>query len=389
MLTYYAEIPGNYVTKWLNDFQKAVDDNKYKRIDYKTWRELKNLSATNKVKLVIEKADNFTTKIKQISFLYPITTDKAYLTLTRESQFTLFFEDDVMNSNIDIEWHTKTTIDDITYTEDGYYINQKGVSTYVPYATAAGTSSVYNTITSSDYSDFCSNYDYKNLTEIVDEIAKDLDEIKKEKTNNMASNVNTNNIFNFDFGPVTDSNIRLSMYGYAIPNEVGKFVSYDKENERMMDVQILNFDCAGIFYKVPKPLNKVEEGDVIFHNNVPVFITDIVDETRIIVIDPKDGTEKTILPAHSPFGFDYVSTLISLVDGFNIDPDKDNPFGSMLPLIMLSNSKSQDISLPLMMALNGKMDFDNPMMLLALTGNNNFDTSNPLLMMMLMKSFDK
>jgi hypothetical protein len=157
----------------------------------------------------------------------------------------------------------------------------------------------------------------------------------------------------------------------------------------MMDVQILNFNCAGMFYKVPKPLNKIVVGDVVFHNGVPMFVREISeDRTRFTVIDPEEGTEKSILPAHSPFGFDYLTTLMSLMDGFDMPASEDNPFGNMLPLILMNNSKTSDQTLPLMFLMNGKMDMSNPLMLLALSGNN-LNANNPLMIMAMMKMFDK
>ena len=231
---------------------------------------------------------------------------------------------------------------------------------------------------------------------VIDDLNKQITELKEQITDKenktMATPINNNNIFNFDFGPVRNSNIRMSMYGFAIPNEAGKYVAYDYENERIMDVQILNFNCEGMFYKVPKALSKIIIGDVVFHNGTPVFVEDVLDESRLLVVDPKDGTEKTIMPARSPFGFDYVTTLVSLMDGFcgDVNPDEENPFGKMLPFLFLSNSNGSNDLLPLIFMANGeKMDFNNPLMLLAMSGGNNFDTSNPLVLMALMKGFNK
>ena len=229
-----------------------------------------------------------------------------------------------------------------------------------------------------------------NIGEITNEIKNIYNEINELKKGDiMATATTANNMFNFDFGPVYDNKIRMSMYGYAIPNEIGNYVSYDVEHERMMDVQILNFDCANMFYKIPKPLNKIEPGDVVFHNGIPMFVTDTYDDlTRLIVIDPKEGTEKTILPNHSPFGFDYITTLVSLFDNINMEANSDNPFGNMLPWIMMNNGRATDQTLPIMLMMNGNMDFNNPLMLLAMS-NNNLDTNNPLLLMAMMKMFDK
>ena len=205
--------------------------------------------------------------------------------------------------------------------------------------------------------------------------------IKKEINNEMAT---TSNVFNFDFGPLNGTGIRMSMYGFAIPNEAGKYVAYDADNDRIMDVQILNFNCDGIFYKVPKALSKVHECDVVFHNGVPMFVESVLDESRLLVIDPKDGTEKTIMPAHSIFGFDYITTLISLVDyAYTDKADKEHPFGNLLPFIMFGDNKENTNLLPLML-MNKETDID-PMLMIALMGNNINDNNflNNYLMMKL------
>lgn len=97
------------------------------------------------------------------------------------------------------------------------------------------------------------------------------------------------------------------------------------------------------------------------------------------------------MPAQSPFGFDYVTTLVSLVDGFcgDCDPDEDNPFGSMLPFLFMSNGDMKNNLLPLMLMGDGKMDFSNPLMLLALSGDGKMDMNNPLMIMAMMKGFNK
>ena len=77
------------------------------------------------------------------------------------------------------------------------------------------------------------------------------------------------------------------------------------------------------------------------------------------------------------------------MDTFDVPADDDNPFGNMLPFILMSNGQTSNQSLPLLMLMNGKMDMDNPMMLLALSGNNNFDMNNPFMVMAMMKMFNK
>ena len=271
---------------------------------------------------------------------------------------------------------------------DSYLAAKNGEPTWVRTNDAIATTSI-----STEYMENLSTA-LGGVNCTLDEFAERIKNIEfkiNDKEKIMAiPNFTDNTVFNFDFGPVNNSRLRMSMYGYAIPNVTGKYVSYDVENDQMMDVQILNFNCDGMFYKVPKALSKIDVGDVVFHNGVPVFVEN-VDGNRLKVIDPKDGTEKTIMPAQSPFGFDYVTTLVSLVDGFcgECDPDEDNPFGNMLPFLFMSNGDMKNNLLPLMLMGEGKMDFSNPLMLLALSGDSKMDMNNPLMIMAMMKGFNK
>ena len=163
----------------------------------------------------------------------------------------------------------------------------------------------------------------------------------------------------------------------AIKNKEGKWVSYNKDNGQIVDVDIINIglDCSKIFFKIPKPVSSVNPGDIVLHNNIPVFVEEIKDK-RFVVINPYEGTELTILPATSPFGYNYVSVIVSLTEFFG-PATEDNPFGNLLPLI-LSGDNNNNLLLPFL-PMNGS-DFHNidPMLLLACSGNNNL----PLFLMM-------
>jgi len=397
---------GKEISDWLKYFSEIVDNKtlntkNYKRIEYSVWREIKKFSEAKEV-TILGKV-NFDTKKYEIYFS-SFSIDKN-LVLTKENDFARFLIEHGIIPEGD-----KTTKDtnslDTPYSDIGQTIDEPITASIDDKSLLEELMSTYNSnddltwntryasrpITTSIYADtVTSNFDeLKSKVNKLQTTVKDFEKtIKKETNNEMAAT--SNNVFNFDFGPLKGTNIRMSMYGFAIPNEACKYVAYDADNDRIMDVQILNFNCDGIFYKVPKALSKVHEGDVVFHNGVPMFVEEVLDESRLLVVDPKDGTEKTIMPARSPFGFDYVTTLVSLMDGFcnDVDPDEENPFGKMLPFLFMGNTNNSNDLLPLMFMANGEMDFSNPLMLLAMGGGGNFDTSNPLVLMALMKSFNK
>ena len=206
----------------------------------------------------------------------------------------------------------------------------------------------------------------------------------KPKTTKKENNKMDNKIFNFDFGPVKGDNIRMSMYGLAIKNRDGNYVAWDKANENIMNVDILNFNGDGLIYKMPVAIKDIKDGDIVIHNKVPMFVLEVFDKS-LDVIDIYSGERKSIILSRSPFGFDFATKVISLIDFDAMSgdtPSEDNPFGNMWPLLMLGDSSSID---PMMLALMcaGKGDCANPMMMYALMaskGNN--DNLLPLMLMM-------
>lgn len=204
-------------------------------------------------------------------------------------------------------------------------------------------------------------------------------ETVKEENNKM-----DNKIFNFDFGPLKSDNVRMSMYGLAVKNRDGNYVAWDKENENILNVDILNFNGDGLMYKMPVPIKDIKDGDIIIHNRVPMFVVEVYEKT-LGVIDIYSGESKTIILSKSPFGFDFATKVVSIIDFgamSNSAPSEDNPFGSMWPFLMFNGSDSID---PMMLVLMcaGKGDSVNPMMmyaLLASKGNN--DNLLPLMLMM-------
>lgn len=217
-----------------------------------------------------------------------------------------------------------------------------------------------------------------NLDEMIDKLCKQIDDYyNKEKENNEMK------FGNFDFGPV-DSSVRMSLYGMAIKNASGTYVAYDAKNDSIMDVDILNFEGGNKFmYKMPAALKTVRGGDVIIHARKPMFVQMVQMDGRLKVLDIYDGEEKTIVPAQSPFGFDFVTKVVSLIN-FGV-ADKENPFGNMLPWLLMNDSNGKDNDALLMFAMmgDGTNSFaNNPLMLYALM--NKDGKSNDLLPMLML-----
>ena len=178
------------------------------------------------------------------------------------------------------------------------------------------------------------------------------------------------NLFkNFDFGSCENDNVKMSIYGIAVKNANGTWVSYDAKSENVVDVDILNFD-AKYLYKMPVAIKDVKVGDVVIHNRKPMFVT-VVEGGKLGAIDPAAGEEKVILLTKSMFGFDFVTKVVNLFGDLSATASADAPFGNMLPLMLLADGGKSDDMLPLMFAMNGgKFDMSNPMMLYFLMKDN-------------------
>lgn len=261
----------------------------------------------------------------------------------------------------------------------GTYSNASNICTY-PYLHPFTTTDYTIKVPSSDWTNIGVNiYSdnisidgeplYEYINNLVNKADKIKDEIKKEK-NNMK-------MLNLDFGPANDA-IALSMRGMAVRNEAGKYVIYDFDNDEIIDVDPFTINTtASLFYKMPVAIKDVEIGDVIIHNKHYCFVIDACDGSAMDVVDITNGTRQTIYPAKSPFGFNFVTKIVSLVDYKNASAD--SPFGNMLPFLLMQDGKMDDM-LPFVLMNSNLKDMD-PMMLMYLMGSDKKENFLPFIMM--------
>ena len=247
-----------------------------------------------------------------------------------------------------IEDNTLNKFDELAWEIDQLYGTIEKVKDEMPKVTIQSTSSNY--------------YPVKNYKLKADIMAAD-DGKEKE-------NMDTSKMFNFDFGPVA-SNIRMSPYGMAMKNADGKYVSYDKNSGNIMDVEIFNFDAQKFLYKMPVAVNAVAVGDIVVHMRKAMFVS-AVNGNRISVVDIYNGEVKDIMPTTSPFGFNFITKVVSLIDMSGANAD--TPFGNLLPLLMLGEGQDFKDILPMMFLTGNAGVFgnmvQNPLMLYALMGDN-------------------
>lgn len=178
---------------------------------------------------------------------------------------------------------------------------------------------------------------------------------------------------NFNFGPCGDK-VKLSHLGVAVKNSAGEMVSYDPEKKEIVNVDLINFGRKELVWYMPSAIKDIKVGDAILHNNKVMFV--VSTEKDIRAVDVAEGEKKTILPTKSMFGFDFITKVVTMIDFNKIGADNDNPFGKLLPLMILGGGDGADFdfkTLLMMQAFSGNKD-----------GNFNFDMSNPLVMMALL-----
>lgn len=281
------------------------------------------------------------------------------------------------------------------------------------YSTSTSTASdgIYVSSTTNPYnSNYYSNYDwstvgtttstgnaytyniggYRSLTsEDVDDIKEALKEALKEHSNPIKPKNKENtekeskNMSLLNFGPIEDAcGIRLSPCGVAVQNKEGHWVAYNKETNEITDVDSFVMNPRGTIYRVPVAIKDIAVGDAIIHNGSLMFIADISTQPgKFYAIDPRAGEEVKIIPTKNIFGFNYVTKIVSLIDFQGEGPSEDNPFGNMLPLMMMSENANFDPTLLMLLNKNKEMD-QKTLMMLMMCGDSSKANMLPLLLMM-------
>lgn len=276
-------------------------------------------------------------------------------------------------------------------------------STYTPIYQTVGTTTSSSYITTPTYTTTTGTYtiDYDNIHNVYNAYPQfevnnkgafvkgkrvlTEDDLKKEEKKPM-DKFNFN--FNFDFGPVDRENIAACPNGIAVKNiATNSFCYYDPVKCEVVDTPF-TFGAKKFLYKMPVAVSAIAEGDVIMHNGNPMFVKGLEDnEGRIVAIDLTCSEEKYILPIKNMFGFNYVTKIVSLFDFKNCGASADQPFGNMLPFLLMGEKELDPMMLLMMSGADSKAPLNmtqNPMMFYLLTQKNK--DMLPLMMMMMNKS---
>ena len=357
-----------YVQDLLNDFEYEVKRGHYKKMDYQTWRSL-NVQRGSPVEIQFSKDLN-SVDIWPEAEITLIVGGMEYVFDAWDCSFGEF-----LSRFMQIELNSKPfdTLSAATEAASNAIRSSCDVlnefnRAYDSYAWSDSTTSVgisnhfYEKQPTIEITEQGLKVKGQYVEEIIDEATGNSIQIRKEKED-------MDLIKNFDFGSCANDRVKVSMYGIAVQNAAGTWVSYDPKTGKIVDVDILNFD-GKYLYKMPVAIKDIAAGDVIIHNRKPMFVSK-VEDGKILAIDPAAGEEKVIMLTTNMFGFDFATKVINLFAGFSGGATADAPFGNMLPLMLMSNGGKSDDMLPLMFMMNGgKMDMSNPMMMYFLMKDN-------------------
>ena len=202
-----------------------------------------------------------------------------------------------------------------------------------------------------------------------------------ERGNNMFNNV----MKDFYCGPATD--VKMSIYGPAFRAVSAggdrikeTYVAY--HNSEYIDVLDGILDIGTCAYVMPIAAKSVKKGDFIKNCGTWLRVTSITNE----VIEGENVYTRNIVkvrPTKNMFGFNFYSKLIT----FDImgSTSEDNPFGNLLPLILLGNKDSKINDMLPLMFMNKDFDMSNPMMMYLLANKNG--SNNDLMTIMMMNQF--
>lgn len=405
----------------LDEFNRCVRDKAFEKTHYDTWKKLSSwgkLSKSNQILLEYDDKFDIITVIANLGYdsIIFIPNDNSFGSFLYQTFFKPYIEKErkgMYDYDGSVVREIKTNIASsdcassatsavsAAYSDatkiDGNYLNTvndcigsltvKGDVLSGRISDLVGVNGSYDTRTNTIHiSDRVDNLEDKvsNLEAKIENKNEAKNKIKMKKENETMKGLT------FDFGPITSDAVRMSVYGIAVKNNAGTYVSYNSQTGEIMDVDILNFDGRQFMYKVPIGLNAIQKGDVIIHNRKPMIVDGVFDKD-VSAVDVMGGERKVIMPTRSPFGFNFITKIVSVMDMVAPQaPSQDAPFGNMLPFLLMNNDNKQDNNgcdpMMLMFMLSGQNMGNMNMMLPFLLANPDDSNKNMGMMLAMMMS---
>lgn len=185
--------------------------------------------------------------------------------------------------------------------------------------------------------------------------------ISTTKTKTKESNTMKMPAMNFDFGPFSDNLVALSPYGIAVRSSNNEYLTYNTANGSVVNVTGFTFDFKKMIYKMPVAAKDLRAGDMVLHRGKPMYVQSIEDD-GIHCIDILNSEAKVAVPIVNPFGFNFMTKIVPLMNFNSAQPSADNPFGNLMPFMMMSSIMGDDAS---------DADFGKMMMMFMMMGGSN------------------
>lgn len=196
----------------------------------------------------------------------------------------------------------------------------------------------------------------------------------------MSKNMFGNMFKNMKFGSFNSEAVKYSFNGIAFKTSGGDYVIY---NDDFTFTNVADMVIDMPVFAMPVSREQISVGDVIRHNNDWVIVNE-VSNTEIKVAKPWTKEIVAVIPETSIFGFSFYTKIINPFEGFSKGANVDNPFGNILPFLMMQNDGGDSMN-PMMMAMmfgGGKIDMSNPMMMYMMMSQNK--EIDPMMMMLMM-----
>ena len=200
----------------------------------------------------------------------------------------------------------------------------------------------------------------------------------KKEDNSMK--INMKEIFGDTIGRYTSGTIKYSPKGLAFLTDNYSYVVYDVDTLAATNVANLVMDIP--VYGIPVALKDLKKGDTIVYNEA-YYIVKAITDTHISAINVRKGTIENLIPKTSIFGFSFYVKLVTPMENFK--PDSSNPFGSMLPFLMLEDSGNDDsMNDIIMMSMMSGGTVNSSMLPFMMMNKDGCNKTDLLMMMMLM-----
>ena len=376
-LKFRHKITANQLGDILNDFSFMVDEGDYEKLMYQTWRALHRMRGDLQVYWFYP--SSLRTAEIDIYEIEGVAPQKVHLSAD-DGSFGEFFYERLLTCIEDYSRYNPSK-------EPLMVLNpNEGSVTVAPYLaceminTADSIENAWKKLaTKADV------YDFERVSDTINQLCESAwlaTPMNNNHTNNKENNVMN---FNFDFGPVNPSLVRMSMYGLAVKNKAGTWVSYNSNSDEIVDVDVLNFDGAKFLYRMPVAIKDITVGDVVIHNSAPMFVVFVPQDGKTLtVVDTINGERKDIMLPRSPFGFNFATKVVNFLGNMMTGANADNPFGNMWMLMAMSG-EGKDVNdiLPFLMMNNATAGMDNNMLMFMALSNTK-DGSKDMLPWLLM-----